>query len=84
MSKTATAPFCFLLIVVLRPRIELEIIAYQATVIPFNYPRKFLPYGNTLSSQVPWDGLFTVRSMFSYGGSSGTRTHNYPVKSRVL
>ena len=41
MSKTAIAPFRFLLIVVPRPRIELEIIAYQATVIPFNYPGIF-------------------------------------------
>ena len=48
------------------------------------YPVKNLPYRNTLASQVPWDGLFTVRSMFLYGRSSGTRTHNSRIKSPIL
>ena len=42
MSKTAIAPFCFLLIMVLRTRIELVIAGYQPTVIPFNYPSETL------------------------------------------
>ena len=46
-----------------------------------HYRYATLPYGNILSSQVPWDGLFTVRSMFSYGRGVRERSEFYRLKA---